>query len=366
MSNLKIMEYYSEYFNPQTVSGNAVREIFWGIIKSLSMLINMVSGSLGTVYGMIGLTADSKFSGLVDKIMPIVFLILLLFLVALGYILIIKKMKDTSLIFQNIIIVFLVLTCLPLFMINMQKLSLAGTRYVNASYDMNKMKEQIATQIISSGITDLLYLDGKGFPKMSKLSGNRNAIASKNLLKIDVNEVVEPNEEEIKNKEIFENYIRFDKSGNPKLAEIKDGDLTLLPQYYYRYHIDWLPIIFSILSLCIVIIFTLYKVGKIIFELLYHQIMAYGIAVSDIRRGERLREVLKSIISLFALFFFTSVLLKVFFLVYEFCNIKYQAGEINILVFSLLLLITAIAVTQAPKFMERILGVNTEKTWKKG
>lgn len=68
------------------------------------------------------------------------------------------------------------------------------------------------------------------------------------------------------------------------------------------------------LSLAIVLIFTMYKLGRIVFEIGFHKIWGLIFAVTDIYEGRRMKEIFKSVMSLFAVVIIINLLLKFYYL----------------------------------------------------
>ena len=62
---------------------------------------------------------------------------------------------------------------------------------------------------------------------------------------------------------------------------------------YYRYYIDFLPIFVSLISMAFALLFSAFKVGRIIFDLAVHEFLAMIFAASDFTSGQRLKQVLK-------------------------------------------------------------------------
>ena len=60
---------------------------------------------------------------------------------------------------------------------------------------------------------------------------------------------------------------------------------------YYRYHVNWLSLIVSLLVTSIALGITVLKIGRAIFDLAFHQIFGMFIAASDLTGGQRTKSI---------------------------------------------------------------------------
>ena len=101
-------------------------------------------------------------------------------------------------------------------------------------------------------------------------------------------------------------------------------------------------------------IFTAFKVVKISFDIIVHQILATIMAAGDWANGQKLKEVIKSLFALFFSVFMCSVMMKLYFMfsAWTSTNIGNGIGRAFLLIFA------AFAVIDGPNIVEKLFGVD--------
>ncbi|MGU9410854.1 pLS20_p028 family conjugation system transmembrane protein, partial [Clostridium perfringens] len=103
-----------------------------------------------------------------------------------------------------------------------------------------------------------------------------------------------------------------DSSGNLTKQKLDKGWFSFLDEDYYRYNLNFLVVICSLLVSMVAILFSCLKVGRILIELAFNKILATVLAFSDIGTGKKLKMVVENILSMFAILITVSVLLKLY------------------------------------------------------
>ena len=129
---------------------------------------------------------------------------------------------------------------------------------------------------------------------------------------------------------------------------------SFIDNTYYRYYIDFLPIFVSLISMAFALLFSAFKVGRIIFDLAVHEFLAMIFAASDFTSGQRLKQVLKSMGGMFFTLFCSAVIIKFYMIM----NVYLKTLPLDPWVQSFILLIMAFAVIDGPNIIERCIGVD--------
>ncbi|MGL4483654.1 MAG: pLS20_p028 family conjugation system transmembrane protein [Anaerovoracaceae bacterium] len=364
MSTEEILLAYKDMMEPSNLVFTGLRQMGFGIVKFLSYICTEANNGLDSVYNLISFANNSVVRDFIKTMMPVVWILFTVSIIFLGYIFLVKRDDHKMNIFQNAVIILLVLTIMPTFFNLMTKITLGGTHFVQGSYETASTNNvnRIGNTLIKNSINDTLYIDEKGFPKDRKDLGKGayNKIPKEVVNTIEIAELVDPANTDVKNKEVFNNKIMYYPADDtkPKLMKIKGGMFDVFPTWYYRYNVEWLPLLGSLIALALVLVFTIFKIGRVIWELAFHQLFAYLVVVTDLGVGQRSKEIFKSIFALFAVFFLTTILLKFYFLFYEYISKEFQAGNLGIFIYTILIIISALTVIDGPNVIEKIIGVD--------
>lgn len=260
----------------------------------------------------------------------------------------VNRKQEKSKLLQNIVISILVLMCSTTAVIqlttNTQSFSLELLDTSNSTS---------AEKVIKDAITDLYYLDANDFSDAS--AEQKNVISASSIMSIDPTEDIKASDD-VENPDIFKyKYNSNGKTGNPELEDIDDGGLVdYNNDTYYRYHIDFVTIFMTLLATSIVMIFTAFKVVKIVFDIIVHQILATLMAAGDWASGQKLKEVVKSLFALFFSVFMCSVMMKLYFMFSAWISSEISNGAAR----GFILAFAAFAVIDGPNIVEKIFGID--------
>lgn len=351
---IKILSEHSDLMQPYNLLGSFLRWLGWIIVKGIKWVVDGASGVIDDIYTMFGFANSDQVNTFIDKFMPFVFILFGIALIFLGYRFILHSHTDQkSNIATNIVLILVILTCTNVFFAQMTELTQAGVKDLNNTYENGSYSDTL----IKENVCDLVYLDSINFKY--KEGATLNKIKSGNFANLEMGDTVNPDDYDLNNPEVFENrLIVSPDDGAWAIKEIKHGKLNFLPPLYYRYHVSWVTIFLTMLSLAIVLIFTIYKLGRIVFEIAFHKILGLVFAVTDIYEGRRMKEIFKSLMSLFAVVIIINLLLKFYFLFVAYIKVQYDNDSIGALSYGLLLLIAALAVIDGPNIIERVIGID--------
>lgn len=342
---ISVLLNYSEYFTKSDFILHGFRVVGWFFIKGLSFLVNKLEDVVDSVTKVTDFFNSPEITALINKFKPLLGLLLVASIIFIGYQLMINKKFDRSRVPMNIILALCIVVAMPLAMDKLNTLS-------------NKVIGQIqgdvpfAEQIIENNITDLYLLDKANFP--IKDNGTVGDISPKNNLGNNITKI-SPNEEidrgKVENKKVFENEVDIDSEGNPQLNKIVG--LFKWDDEYYRFHINFLTIIVTLAITAFVMVFTAIKMIKLSIELACSKVMTTFVAVADLSGGQRIRQSINGIISIFVAMISTMLMLKLYVM-----GTAYLSDKISGIGTILAMIGCAIFVIDGPNYIEKMFGVD--------
>ena len=342
---ISVLLNYSEYFTKSDFILYGFRIVGWFFIKGLSFLVNKLEDVVDSVTKVTDFFNSPEITALINKFKPLLGLLLVASIIFIGYQLMINKKFDRSRVPMNIILALCIVVAMPL---AMEKLNTLSNKVIGEIQG----DVHFADQIIENNITDLYLLDEANFP--IKDDGTVGDINPKNNLGNN-NIKINPNEEidrsKVNNKKVFENEVIFDSVGNPTLNKIVG--LFKWDDEYYRFHINFFTIIVTLLITAFVMLFTAIKMIKLSIELAFSKVMTTFVAVADLSGGQRIRQSINGIMSIFVAMISTMLMLKLYIL-----GTAYLSDKISGIGTILAMIGCAIFVIDGPNYIEKMFGVD--------
>ncbi len=340
-------------FEGDFVIGNIIayclRWLGWCIINGLAKLSNGMESVTNKIYTLNNFFDSEGIKEIIDSFYPLIFIALGLSIVYISYKLITDREFKGSKIINNITLSVAVIILLPWLMLQLNDAT---------NYGISAIKEKgsielstTADQVIKSNLTDLYYLDSKNF-KIDN-NDNKNNISIENIKDININEEIY--DKKVDNKDVFKNKIILDENGKKTTEKLSKEFFGLSQEKYFRYNFNFWIISISILCSLLVLLLTSLKVARLVYELAFIKIFAIFYAFADIGSGQGIRQILKHILSVFAVIFTTSVLLKIYTLFSGHINAQTSLNEFGKILF---LVGGSIAMIDAPNIVERIFGID--------
>ena len=134
----------------------------------------------------------------------------------------------------------------------------------------------------------------------------------------------------------------------------------LISEYPYKYKVEWGIMFMQLISTTIVMILTTYKVARIIYEIIFNHFLALFFGAADLSNGQRIKEILKSIISLLLSLLFAVVLVEFYFIITDAVEtITFIPDDVTANKWMQVLVdfFIAVATVKGPSVLEKILGV---------
>lgn len=355
------LKYWDKLLSKSNFIMDLLHLLGWAIVKGLQALTNVMETLVDEMYKLLDFTTyigvDKFFSGSDYKILLTILFIFAL--IVLAWTLIFNSKESKPKVIQQLCIIVLVLTGLSTMFNFLNQITVEARAYIQGNSATN-----MSDEILTNAITDLKYIDSIGFDKYS-VDGNivtgengKNGFSGgniKNIGYIDPTEKI-TDESDINNEDILLKRLTTTDNGTLTIAEIKEYkflgiDMT---DWYYRYHIDYLSIYIALIATILTYVLTAWKIGQIIYEIAFHQLMAVFMSVSDLTTGQRIKTVFKSIGSLYTVLLLLPILLRIF----VFGQSYIMSNISNSLISSFALLCLAFFIIQGPNIIEKCLGVD--------
>jgi hypothetical protein len=351
---------WSDALSIQSFANDAIRTILWTITKGLGKVLDAIGTTVQKIYSLMGFVNYSGLSKYMKDLQPLVFLLLIISIAFFGFYLLTRKSTAQINIFQSLIAIVLIITVMPILSMKIGTFSQSASKYAREKYTKN---ETTFTHIVDSNVIDLTKIDNsdkKNFPKYKTIKkdiakkGN-NIKSASDISAMNINEYMNYSDNDYNYKDVWQNELSTDGSGKATLQKMNKGHiLDVLKDYYYRYHVNWGTMIFSILAMAVALLFTALKSARIIFEIGFHQILGPFVAVSDLATGQRIKEFIRSLLSLFAALFLLAALMGVYYIGIDYLNSK----DLNAFTLVICELALAWMVIDGPNVVERIIGID--------
>ena len=340
----------------------------WYIILLLKYIVDGAEFLLNQVYSISAFIFSDPVQDYINAYQPILWILFAIGFIILGWTLITDHERHLK-IFQNFLISLLVLTALPVMIVNVTTWTMQITEFskMNASVsDSFSTGEEtamsVSDSIIISNTTDLLWCHAAGWENLRDFNTGENLRAQpwnnlKTLDGFDINEKIwiHDSSKYYHSYDEFKYYLTQDTDGSLSLQTIDDSWWGFLIEDYSRFHVDWVPTVLTLFFTALALLFAAYKVARLILELAVHQFLAMLFAAGDFTNGQRLKEILKSMASIFITIFLVSVMLKFFLIGVSYLQTQTQ---MNGFVKAMIIVFFALAAIDAPNIIERILGVD--------
>lgn len=161
---VQTLQAYSNVFNLDTITGRAIREICWSLIKLLAYIVDAISGVTDKLFNLDCFYNNSSVLAFINSFKPLIVVLFGFSLCVVGYQTMFAKDKEFKKIAINIFIAITVILILPSAMDRMNAITNAGVKAVKGK------PTNLANQIIKSNITDLLVYDKLDFDKALQTS----------------------------------------------------------------------------------------------------------------------------------------------------------------------------------------------------
>lgn len=358
---IDVLKKWQDYFDQSTfLLSDILHQLGWWLACGLKYLCDAAQSLVDAMYSLLDFTQYGNLTKIfttteVRLLLGILFAFALL---VLGMTLIFQKDKEKPKVLQNLLIAVMVITALPSLMTMLNDVTL------NAKDAILGSQTKMSNQLIADNVVDLLYLDSQGFDTYDIsdghiTGGNVNGFSS-NPEAVEYIDVCEKVTDDMKNDlnspDYFFNVIETNKDGTQVVKEIKADKFFGLDftGWYYRYHVDYLVIYISLLATTVAFFFVAFKVAKLIFDLAVHGVLATIFAASDLTSGQRTKQVLQSMGSIYVVLVLAVLMIKFYYLGSAYISSTISNGIVK----AFALIFFAFAVIDGPNVIEKVLGID--------
>lgn len=315
---LKILETFSDYLHIADFMRDAGRRVLDLLVSFLLWIVDGLTGVMSEMLDFLGFYNDNSMQGkgsLLDTLISFKAFGVGLAILAVGLVLLLGKSNQTRDIPMNVLLLLLMSLMLPNIMRD-------GLKIVNATVgDLDTKQESIGFSTFKENLTDI-YLLADGEWKTTDPKIKNNLIDRKGF---DINErITDPGD--VKNGEVLKYKLVNKKSEEGKeVEELDEGGggvlgwlikSTFAPKYY-RWRLNWLPLIITLSVLALSMLISLVRVGRLGIELAFNNLWANLVIFFSFRDTKRAKTVLMEIVGGFVM------ILSIYSMYYVF--IKYNA-----------------------------------------
>ncbi|HAP3834226.1 TPA: hypothetical protein IUT86_002299 [Enterococcus faecalis] len=290
---------------------SAARDISFNLLFGIKGFVDALGEGVSQMYQLMNFWDSQAVRNFIDPYRPVVISLMTLAMLWIAFRLIGDPKKDKQKIVNNILMAILMFVGLPFFM------GKAG-ELVSAGREGLQQPSEATLQIFKDNITDLYTIDKQGWQYPANDVGVNDIQKVQNLNLLDISEKVDTDlhlfKESPLSKEGKETLTKkvLEVNGEAKLAKMKG--ITKWDEAYYRY--SWHPwyIFLELLAYGLVLVFTIFKTGKICYEIGAMRVLSYGVTLTDLENGQRNKTLLFKIRDSFIVLYLLSVLLNIFVL----------------------------------------------------
>lgn len=354
---VSILVNHEALFESNTIGGNILRYIGWGVTKGLAAVGKAAAGLYDTCFGFVDFTSFPEVGAFIEKWKPVFIALVCLSLLFIGILLCVGWEKKPKIVI-NLLIAVTVVTSSTWVIKEMNSFISTGVR--NGIME-GEGGTSVVYNVVGTNIHDLVYLD-QSFG-LENLGEKKNAgkvyekFTEEQFHNISINETVEPDDVSEEAEQIMANGIKSEFYGSSgvkySLDELYDGVAwtDLLNEYYYRYTVDWGAMWMELLSLAIIYLFMSYKVVRCLYEIVVHQLLAYLYA-ANLNNNQKILKILDSLKDSYILLLMTTVMIKFYLLACRFIT----GWDVSGLSKGFILLFLAFAVIDGPNLVQKLTG----------
>ncbi|WP_332698424.1 pLS20_p028 family conjugation system transmembrane protein [Halalkalibacter lacteus] len=360
MSNEEILEKlleFGEHLSKGTIFIDVFRTIGWFFVLGLAWFIDQLENITDLILGLKLFYNHPEFVEFVEKFQPILVILFAFNILFIGYLLIFQKEFNRAGVFTNVVMALIIVVLLGSGMSQAERFSSDAIDAINYEEGGNST---LSNTIIRDNITDvsLFDLDGWQTPELE----DKNRIKSNFTRDININSYLTKGsnvtaDQELSNdgEQILGHKIETLGDGSRAVVKLESGNwiTDITQEYYYRYTLDWINMLGTLLVVGVVLITVAIKLAKLFFELAFNYILALFVAPSDMHSGQRMKQVVQNILNIFLVTIMIFLSLKVYMIGTEFLG-EYLDG----IPYLIAMIGFALAVIDGPNIVERLFGID--------
>lgn len=348
-----------DYFTNNGIGYNILHDLGWGLIKILKSLVDACQGLYNYCFSLIDITEWDVFTTYIDSFSELLPALLAVSLMALGFMLMHKNDNQKINIIQSIMFYGLIILSGNAAIIMMNDVVTLGKDAIIG--DMTNT----SNEIIASNIFDLYYIDQQlGLANMDGTTPpHYPEMTDFDVDSISINEVTNTDSSHWTTSEasdIASNQLQYVYGGASETVGVYNGfgwnsedDADWFNEFYYRYTVNYLPCIISLVALGVVFVMVSYKAVRIIWEIVNSRLLAY-LYSTDFTSSQKVVRILVCIRDSYITLLLTALTIKIFVLFQSYLSDK--GG--NAIMQGMALLFLAFCTVDGPNIIQQITGID--------
>lgn len=347
---LQLLDKYSDYLTQGFMVWDFLRPIGLLILSGLAKVLDGLSSTLGELIKLLNFVDNSEFQALLNKVEPLKWGLLLLFLIGFFVLIMFNKVNDAFQAPLNIVLLICMTIMLPFFF------STTSTMVQEVFGDLSTSFDTPGTSIILQNTTDLRAVAEEGW----KMKDGETLNHYKKVRQIDMKEKLDDSAD-IENGEPFGKKIFTNSKGEDKIKDIdKAADLKeyfakkIFSEYYYRNKVWFFNCGATLIVMIAATAFTTIKFAIIINKLYGDYVLLLTGGLADFMSMQRAKAVFSEIAGTFALIVYIPILFQCYMIGVAIIN----AQDFSFMTYLVAMIGAAIALIDGPNGFQRVTGID--------
>lgn len=346
---IDILHKFSDYLHVGNLVLDVCRNIAWAFVLGIAWFLDALENVANEMLLVKEFFQDESVVEFVNSFRPLFYILLAFSLLYSGYLLIFQRKLQAETLAINFVIAMTIITLLSTAMDKANDFSDEAVKAVNSGALFGSEEGSVSDNIIAENITDLYQFDKRDWIDTEQ---EENPVPLNMVSKLQVTEKFDSGELDIKNKEITEKALSWD-GEKETLRDFDQGGLDWNNEYYYRYSLDWLTMILTMLVMAFTLFSIAYKLSRLAFELVFNHILVMIIAPADLHDGQKTKKIIQSILNTFLVIVLIFMSMKLYIF-----GTAYLADNFEGLVYILALIGFSAALLDGPNIVERLFGID--------
>lgn len=347
-----VLERFSDFLSVSDIVTSSVRTLFWWLVKGLGLIVDGLESVANTMLGTKEIFNNPEVLAFMTTIRPVLWILLAISLAFTGYLLMFQRKVNAETVGVNLILAIAIMVCLTSTMNQANEFTDSAVDAIQDGGILIAYSDEdasISNTILSRNITDLMDFDANDWRTPERIESLPPSVVSK----IPINEKFNTKRLTIDHKAVSEKYLTW-RDGALVAEDFEQGGFTELNDaYYYRYSVDWLTIIVTLSVMAFVLFSISYKLARLSFELVFNQLLVTIIAPLDVHDGQKMKQILKNIISIFCVIIMIFLSVKLYII-----GTAWLENQFEGLVYLVALIGFSVAVLDGPHIVERLFGID--------
>lgn len=348
------LDKFQDYLHVGDIFSDPFRWIGWIIVKGLMYILDGLENITDDVLMLKKFFKNDDIVSFVESFRPVLIMLLAFSLLWAGYMMIFQKKFNREGMAINL---FIALTIIALLGTAMEKANDFTDDAIDAIGQQQLYGEEegtISQNILSKHITDLVEFDKTGWTKTDL--DRPNTIPLSMIQRISITEKFDSDRSELDMSSDGKDISKYNLLwvyNQKDLAKFDQSGLEWNNQYYYRYSLNWITLIATLIVMAFTLLSIAYKLARLSFSLAFNYILANLVAPADIHDGQKTKRILQSILNTFLVIILIFLSMKVYII-----GTDYISNELSGIAYLVALIAFSVAVVDGPNIVEQLFGID--------